>query len=120
MPAKTCNQFSLKLVILRAMSENWLTRLSEAVDRDGRTPRAISRSAGLGPNYLGELLKGKVPGIDKLLRLCAEMNVSATWVLTGAEVTTDGEEMLGHLSKLSADQQTTLLDLARQLRAARR
>lgn len=103
------------------MSEGWLTRLTEAVRSDGRTPRAISLAAGLGPNYLSELLtKGKVPGIDKLLRLCAELNVSATWVLTGAEVTTDGEEMLSLLAELSADQQSTLLDLARQLKAARR
>lgn len=102
------------------MSEGWLERLRGAVQKDGRPLRAISKAAGLGPNYLGELLnKGKVPGIDKLLRLCSELEISATWVLTGTKVSPDSEEMLSILATLPPDQQTTLLSLARQLKAAR-
>jgi transcriptional regulator with XRE-family HTH domain len=118
-PARTCNEFSLKLVSLSAMMEGWLERLNKAVLADGRAPRTISRAAGLGPNYLGELFnKGKVPSVDKLLKLCAELDVSATYILTGSAVSPESEEMLSILGALDGEQQATLLSLARQLRKA--
>lgn len=102
------------------MDDGWLDRLEKAVKNDGRAPRTISLAAGLGPNYLGELFnKGKVPSIDKLLKICAEIEVSATFILTGSEVSAQSEEMLSILADLGADQQATLLTLARQLKAAR-
>lgn len=70
------------------MDDGWLNRIRDAVQADGRSPRAISLAARLGPNYVSEMLeRGKVPGIDKLLRICQEINVSATFILTGASVT---------------------------------
>lgn len=99
------------------MEDGWLTRIREAIEADGRSPRAISLAAKAGPNYLGEVLeKGKVPSISKLLAICAQLNVSAAFILTGADVSADGEEMLTLLAKLSPAQRQTLLDLARQLR----
>lgn len=103
------------------MIEGWLERLGKAVAEDGRPPRTISLAAGLGPNYLGELFnKGKVPSIDKLLKLCAELNVSATTILTGAPVSPESEEMLSILGALDREQQATLLTVARQLRKVSR
>jgi transcriptional regulator with XRE-family HTH domain len=102
------------------MMEGWLERLELAVKNDGRAPRTISKAAGLGPNYVGELFnKGKVPSVEKLLKLCAELHVSATYILTGSEVSPESEEMLSILGALGAEQQSTLLTLARQLKAAR-
>lgn len=98
------------------MFEGWLDRLQEAIRKDGRRPRTISQAAGLGPNYLGEMVnKGKIPGIDKLMKLCKELNVSATFILTGSAVSPESEEMLAILGSLEADEQETLLRLARQL-----
>ena len=101
------------------MLEGWLKRIDEAIKADGRKPRTISKAAGFGPNYVGEMFtKGKVPGIDRLLALCAELNVSATYVLTGSDVSPESEEVLSILASLPADQQKTFLQLARQLREA--
>lgn len=103
------------------MVEGWLQRLRKAVADDGRRARSISIAAGLGPNHLGEVFtKGKTPSVDKLLRLCAELHVSATYVLTGSEVTPESEEMLSILGALGVEEQGTLLALARQLAKAGR
>lgn len=121
MPAKTCKRISIKLVTLMAMDSGWLIRFKAALKADGRTPRALSLDCGLGPNYVSEMLtKGKEPGVDKLLRLCAELKVSATYILTGSEVSPQSEEMLGLLADMKSEHLTTLLDLARQLKAASR
>lgn len=102
------------------MAERWKDRLKAAVDADGRTPRAISKAAGCGPNYLGEVFgKAKVPSIDKLLMLSAELKVSATYILTGSEVSPESEEMLMILASLGPDERDTMLRLGRQLKAAR-
>ena len=101
------------------MNEGWLNRLQSAVRADGRTPRAISKAAGLNPNYLSELFGlEKAPAVDKLLKLCDTLNISAAWVLTGLKASRREEEMLVLLSQLPEEQQATLLDLARSLKAA--
>lgn len=101
------------------MVEAWQERLEDAVRKDGRKPRSISIAAGLGPNYLSEVFtKGKVPSVDNLLKLCAELHVSATFVLTGSEVSPESEEMLSLLAGLDVEAQSTLLNLARQLSKA--
>lgn len=101
------------------MTDDWLGRIGGAIERDGRSKRAISKAAGLGVNFVTELLKGeKTPGIDSIARLCAELNVSLPWVLTGVDMTPDAVEMLSILSRLSSDQQSAILELARQLQAA--
>ncbi|MDB5531557.1 MAG: hypothetical protein JWR51_4660 [Devosia sp.] len=103
------------------MDSDWLTRFKEALAADGRSPRALSLDASLGPNYVSEMLnRGKEPGVDKLLRLCVELKVSATYILTGSEVSPQSEEMLGLLSDMKTEHLTTLLDLARQLKTASR
>jgi transcriptional regulator with XRE-family HTH domain len=101
------------------MSEGWQDRLKEAADRDGRSYRAISKAAGAGPNYLSEVLAdGKVPGIDKFQKICAELNVSAAYVLTGSEVSREDEEMLAALGSLTPEQRSTFRALVRQLKAS--
>jgi transcriptional regulator with XRE-family HTH domain len=101
------------------MMEAWQERLETAVRKDGRKPRAISIAAGLGPNYLSEVFsKGKVPSVDNLLKLCGELHVSATFVLTGTEVSPESEEMLSLLAGMDEAAQETLLALARQLSKA--
>lgn len=102
------------------MVQSWKDRLAKAIDDDGRSMRAISLKAGTGPNYLSEVFsKDKVPGVDKLLKLSAELNVSATFILTGSEVSPESEEMLSILAALPPEERATMLSLARQLRAAR-
>lgn len=101
------------------MSEGWKTRLEEAVRDDGRSLRAISIAAKCGPNYLLEVLtKDKVPSIDKIIRLASELRVSAAYIVTGAKVSAEDEEMLVLLADMPEDQRATMRTLARQLKAA--
>lgn len=77
------------------VSQGWRVRLAEAVERDGRSHRELSRAAGLNPGYLHQVLMlGKSPTVDKLLPLCAALRVSAAWVLYGSDVTREDEELV--------------------------
>lgn len=102
------------------MEEGWLNRLKEAVEKDGRSWRAISRAAKAGPNYLGEVLAGKVPTIERFMRICEALDVSASYILTGVDLGAEDEEFLSVLADLSDEQHATLLSLARQLKEASR
>lgn len=102
------------------MGATWKHRLAEAVNNDGRSMRAISKSAGVGVNYLSEIFsKDKVPSIDKLLLLAEELKVSATFILVGTDVSPESEEFLAHLGSMTPEERATMLSLARQLRASR-
>lgn len=78
------------------MSETWFDRLELAVKRDGRPLRVISTDAGLGVNYLQQLLKDrKEPGVERfMLILKALGTASSLYVLTGREFTKDDEGFL--------------------------
>lgn len=79
--------------------------------------RAISLAAGLGPNYLSEVLtKGKEPGVEKVAKLCAELDISFSWLVTGAAVGPEAEEYLTILQELDAPGRDALQTLARALR----
>lgn len=115
MHAKTFDAFSLKLLQNAAMREGWLERFKAAVEADGRSLRAISDAAGLGPNYVREMINGKEPGVDKLVRLARTLGVSASYLVTGLEMSAEHEEALERLTRLSPEKQKMVLDLIRSL-----
>lgn len=100
-----------------AMSETWFDRLEKAVQRDGRPLRVISVEAGLGVNYLQQLLKNrKEPGVERfLLILKALGTASALYILTGREFTKDDEAFLKVALDLSPDARQRAGDLFRSL-----
>ena len=98
------------------MQGTWQDRLKEAVAADGRSMRAISDAADLGHNFLSELFnKRKEPGIDKLRRLCDELHVSVTYIVTGVDIGPEDEGFLALLAGLDEADRSTLTDLARKL-----
>src|SRR5690348_11770744 len=100
------------------IKEEWWIRLNTAINDSGRSLRDIALSAGLGPNYIGQMRKhGKMPGADAVLKLCRALNVSAIYIFTGAKMSPEAEELLDLFSRLSRDQQDRFLDLLRSLRA---
>jgi len=100
--------------------DGWLDRLRGALERDGRSARAVSIAAGFGPNYLSELLNSqKEPGIDKVMRLCKELNVAPGYIVTGVDLSAQGEEYAANFASLPPDQQAILLQLSRQLKTAK-
>lgn len=78
------------------MDNSWYPRLLEAIERDPRSRTAISIAAGLGPNYLQQMIKdGKEPGANKLERLLAALGTASTfYIMTGIEAGPEDEEFL--------------------------
>jgi len=81
---------------VRAMSDaGWRPRLRAAVEAGGKSWNAISRDAGLAPNYLyGVLEQDKEPTITRLIRVCDAIPVSVILVLHGHDVRPEDEAIL--------------------------
>lgn len=95
-------------------AEKWRERLVQAIESDGRSFRAISLAAGLGPNYVNQLVQeGRGPTASALIKLLAALNVSPTHIITGAEMTPDHDEFLAILMALSPERRAKLLDFLR-------
>lgn len=74
--AETCNRFLCDTATLAAMKDGWRERLLAAIDEDGRSDRAISLAAGLGPNFISQMrgtksAAPKKPNIEYVRRLAA-------------------------------------------------
>ena len=97
-----------------AMMDGWKERLLDAVARDGRSDRAISLAAGLGPNFVNHLRQNETePGIKKVLRLADELNVSLSTLFLGKDTSPEDEEFLKYLQSTTADERDALLALIR-------
>ena len=97
----------------------WKARLYDAIDRDERSARCIRQAAGLGPNYVGQMRpKGKSPGAEAVVQLCATLDVSLVYVFTGAHMTRAEEEVLTLFSAASDSQKDSLLSLLRSFQPA--
>ena len=82
----------------------------KAVDADSRSDRAISMDAGLGQNFVNELRNtDKEPGTDKLMKLIAELGVSAAEILLDVEITPEDEQFLRLLKNLSEPERALYL-----------
>ena len=101
------------------MENDWYDRLLRAIERDERSPRAISLAAGCGPNYLQQMMKdGKRPGVDRLLRILAALgSASSLYVLTGVEFTDEDEELFRAIANLDDDLKPEALSFFRKLQA---
>lgn len=98
---------------------SWRTRLIEAIDADGRSDRAISLAAKLGPNFVNELRnQNKEASVSKVLALAEQVHVSAGFLFTGLAFSTQDEEVLRAFLALGPEQRQALLTLARQLAGA--
>ena len=94
------------------MANGWKHRLLKAIDADPRSDRAISKAAKLGPNFVNELRnKDKEPGIDKLMKLIAELGASATEILLDVEITPEDEDFLRLLRTLPESERALYLAL---------
>jgi transcriptional regulator with XRE-family HTH domain len=109
------------MLIIAWDMEDWRTRLIQAVDADGRSDRAISEASGLGVNFVNELRKGeKEPGVNKVIKLAATLNLSLGFVFNGAEISARDEADLKVFLSLSPENRQSILSLARQLVTAER
>ena len=66
------------------MNTEWRDRLLKAIEKDERSPRAISLAAKLGPNYLAQMIeRGTAPSTTALVSLCDVLGVSVTYLFMG-------------------------------------
>ena len=94
------------------IDELWRQRLFDAIDDDPRSERAISIAAGLGVNYVGQMRKrGKMPGVDAVMKICNALNVNAIFLFTGMCISAEDEQFLKDLKKLPPVQRKVFLDL---------
>jgi transcriptional regulator with XRE-family HTH domain len=94
----------------------WRGRLAAALEKSGRSMRAVSIAAGVGPNYLHGILRDrKEPTIERLIRICNVLNVSLTFVILGIELTQAQERLLLLLAGIPDEQKKLLLELAESL-----
>ena len=78
--------------------EDWRIRLKAALDADGRSMNAVSVAAECAPNYLqGILTRGQTPTLDRFFRVCHELKVSPSFVLTGFSVSPETESIVAAL-----------------------
>lgn len=84
-----------------SMEDGWIQRLWVAVERDGRSARAISLAAKLGPNYLNQTrIRGTYPVSDKLASLLDVLGPEAAlYVMTGLEISAEDQAFLKLLSQ---------------------
>ena len=95
---------------------NWRNRLEGVIRADGRSLRDVSLAAKVSHGYLhGVLRDGKEPTLDRFLRICSALHVSAVYVLTGLDVNQETEAIMRAIQQNDKARSAilTLLDLRR-------
>lgn len=91
---------------------SWKERLALAVAKSGKSKRAISLAAGLGPGYVHSILaEGKDPTVENLIKVCAETGVSLAHIVFGYEMSAETETILRRLEKASPEVRDGLLKI---------
>jgi hypothetical protein len=93
------------------MNEDWFPRLVDAIRADGRSMRDISAAAGLGANFIQQMLK--------VFAILDALGTARTfYVLTGIEMTPSDEPIIREMLTLSPDQRQKMMDLIASMRAS--
>lgn len=91
-------------------------RLELAIANDGRSLREISKAAGLGENYLNQLLKdGKTPRLDSLQKIARALNASFYWIVEGIEVSQEAEEIARKVLQLPPTEREAMMALVSRI-----
>lgn len=94
-----------------------LVKILEAQAQRGRSLREISKAAGLGPNYLQQMIStGKEPSISNLMAICSAVGVSIGELLDDGEVDAARREIMDLALDLPEDRLEALLQFAQTLR----
>lgn len=99
--------------IVAMKNGQWRNRLIQAIERSGKSQRAIAQAAGLSPGYLGSILKeGKDPSLSRILKVIDQTDASLYWVLYGIEMSKEEQELLRSYARFTSDQKEAFLRLA--------
>ncbi|ALE03091.1 XRE family transcriptional regulator [Bartonella ancashensis] len=95
--------------------KGWRQRLSEALQKSGRSKRSVSLAAGKGAGYLHSILsEGKDPTIESLSDVCHTLNVSMSYILYGQGASLEDQEFIDLISKISSEERKAILTLLRK------
>lgn len=99
------------------MREGWADRLRTAISEDGRSMRAISLAAGVGPNYLEQTLnRGSAPTQNKLASIMDQLGPEASlYIYTGVRANAQTIEYLNLLAEAPEDLRASTLGLLREM-----
>lgn len=98
------------------MNRDWRDRLFEEMRRKGVSANRLSIESGLGQNYLNQVQKaGKEPTISNFLKICATLDVSPIYILSGISMTRQDEELISLLASLPDDAVDGFVDLIKTL-----
>ena len=88
------------------MESGWIHRLWEALEKDGRSLRAISLAADLGPNYLNQTRsRATHPVSDKLASILDALGPEAAlYIMTGLEISAEDQAFLKLLSRYGPEE----------------
>jgi transcriptional regulator with XRE-family HTH domain len=98
------------------MVDDWRERLLAAIDADGRSARAISMAADLGPNYVTQMREGKEPGVKQVIKLADTLGVSLSYLFLGESVSPQDEEFFRLLRNSTQESREAVLQLLKTLR----
>lgn len=102
------------------MDKNWFPRLLAAIEADPRSKRKLSLDAGLGPNFVQQMIADKKqPGADKLQALLDALGYTQMiYILTGIEMTEKDEEAVKAILGLSPSLRQRAKELFLEIKAA--
>lgn len=85
------------------MNKDWFPRLLEVIAKDPRSMRKLSKAAGLGENFIQQMIKNrKQPGAENLQAILDLLGYTQMiYVLTGIEVGEEDEGAIRALLSLS-------------------
>lgn len=82
-----------------------------AIQADGRSLREISLAAGVSHGYLHGIIRdGKEPTLDRFIKICRALRVSSAYILLGADISPDTEEIIQALED-SPEKRAAILSL---------
>jgi transcriptional regulator with XRE-family HTH domain len=93
----------------RLPGSEWRVRLLQCIADDGRSARKIGKLAGVGGNYVRQMINdGKQPSFDIVVRLCEVLDISVTYIVSGAKMSRYEEEVLAILTRMDDQQRQAL------------
>jgi lambda repressor-like predicted transcriptional regulator len=99
------------------MKEGWFERLEAAIKADGRSLNQLSEAAGLGRNFVQQMLKvKKQPGTDNVAKLLNVLGPSASFhVILGYDVEETDLELLEVISTIPRSARPSIVEMFRNL-----
>lgn len=71
-----------------------IERLKAAQVASGLSRTEVSLRAGLGKNYFGQMMDGRSPTVEYLIKVCEVLNVSPLEIMTGVPLSRDLQRLL--------------------------